>query len=78
MKTLFITRFPCWNSKTSEKVQSSGLYVDVSEGGVGFVTDFAPEPGQVIKILKESPYQPALVKWVREGEGRYRAGGMYL
>jgi hypothetical protein len=64
--------------KNLRKIQSSGMYVDTSEGGVGFITDFALEPGQVIRILKENSYQPALVKWVSESDGRYRAGGKYL
>jgi hypothetical protein len=64
--------------KNLRKIQSTGVCVDTSDAGVGFMTDFPVEPGHVLKIFKGDSPEPFIVNWVMEIKGRYRAGGMYV
>ena len=59
-------------------VEVSGHCVDKSEEGLGFLTDFLLEPGQVIRVKKvDGSYISALVKWVGEIDGKYRVGILF-
>lgn len=61
------------------KTFKPGISVDISESGIGIVSDSNLEPGQVI-ILKEnnkSEYKVAVVKWSMKIGDKYRAGLMF-
>ena len=59
-------------------VEVFGHGVDKAEDGLGFVTDFPLEPGQVIRIQQgDDSYVSALVKWVGEIDGKYRVGILF-
>lgn len=56
-------------------IEASGKSVDISEAGLGFLTDFPLEPGHVIRIKNDNAsFMTASVKWIGEMDGRYRAG----
>ena len=58
----------------SRLIEADGLYVDVCRHGrgIGFITEFPIEPGHVLR-LKDSG-SPAVVKWVSDAGGQFRAG----
>lgn len=64
--------------KNLRKMQPTGVCVDISETGMGFVTGFAIEAGHIIRIFEGDSFKPAIVKWVNERDGQYRAGVMYV
>ena len=61
-----------------EPAEALGHCVDKTEDGLGFLTDFPLEPGQVIRIKKDADsFITASVKWVGEIDGRYRVGILF-
>ncbi len=58
-----------------QRYNFTGKGVDISPGGLGFVTDFKLEPGDFIQIKQgEDSYQTAEVRWVGMIDGKYRVG----
>lgn len=63
--------------KSIRKVHSTGKAVDISDGGIGFYTDYPVEPGHILKIEHEhAPFWTAMVKWVARAESGFRAGAV--
>ena len=61
-----------------EPVEISGNVVDKSEDGLGFVTEFPLEPGQVIRLTQgDGSFITASVKWVGKIDGKYRVGILF-
>jgi hypothetical protein len=62
----------------AKPVEASGHCVDKTEDGLGFLTDFPLEPGQVIRVKKvDGSDISALVKWVGKIDGKYRVGILF-
>ena len=70
-------------SKTGEilKIYSDGVSVDISEGGLGMITPFSLQAGDLlcfehdIKIKDNMLAWASIVRWVKETENnRYRVG----
>jgi hypothetical protein len=65
------------NFKSIQKVYSTGKAVDISDGGIGFFTDYPVEPGHILKIEHEhASFWTAMVKWVAKAESGFRAGAV--
>ncbi len=58
------------------KINTSGLALNVSCGGVCIRTSFALEPGHVLSIAGTRGTKAAMVKWVRQDKSFYVAGIM--
>lgn len=64
--------------ETSPRLSTS---IDISESGIGLVTDHELEPGQVIIFKsKDTPSvnRIAIVQWSMKSGGKYRAGLMFI
>ncbi|UCE79964.1 MAG: PilZ domain-containing protein [Nitrospiraceae bacterium] len=63
--------------KSIEKVHSTGKAIDISDGGIGFYTDYPLEPGHILRI-EHGPAlsDTAMVKWVIKSENGFRAGAV--
>ncbi len=60
------------------KLDLTGMGIDISEGGLGFFTDYRLQPGHVIRIKDGAGSQrPAVVRWVAELDGRFRVGVLF-
>jgi hypothetical protein len=63
-----------------EKIYNDAVTVDVSEGGLGMITDYPLASGDILYFSHEIKVsnvvaKSAIVKWVKEIEGnRYRVG----
>jgi len=58
-----------------KRVEAFGAMVDMSDGGIGFVTDTRLEAGHIIRINSEDGSSvTAEVMWTGEIEGKYRVG----
>jgi hypothetical protein len=58
-----------------KRVEAFGNMVDMSERGIGFVTEVRLEPGHIIRINREDgSFVTAQVVWTGEIEGKYRVG----
>ncbi|MBI5638841.1 MAG: PilZ domain-containing protein [Nitrospirae bacterium] len=56
----------------------TGTGVDISEEGLGFITDFQLEPEHFIRIKRaDGTYQLAMVRWVGRIDGKYRVGVLF-
>ncbi len=63
--------------KSIEKVQSTGKAIDISDGGIGFYTDYPVEPGHILRIEHGAALSDtAMVKWVNKSENGFRAGAV--
>ncbi|GAB4487018.1 MAG: hypothetical protein OHK006_15620 [Thermodesulfovibrionales bacterium] len=52
--------------------------VDISDEGMGFVTDFKVEPGHLLRIERgDGTALTAEVRWVGAIEGKYRVGVIF-
>ncbi len=61
-----------------EKLDLTGMGIDISGGGLGFFTDYRLQPGHVIRIRDRAGSQrPAVVRWVAELDGRFRVGVLF-
>lgn len=61
-----------------DTVTARGEGVDISEEGMGFVTDFRVEPGHLLRIENsDGTSQTAEVRWVGAIEGKYRVGVIF-
>ncbi len=66
----------------SEKINASGMFVDISVGGVGMITDYPLEPGNIIVFEKKFELRTedvltdlSVVRWVKKiGVSKYRVG----
>lgn len=56
-------------------VYFTGLGVDRSDTGLGFITEFHLRPGYWLEIKQaDGSYQTAVAQWVGELDGRLRVG----
>ncbi|MEW6109873.1 MAG: PilZ domain-containing protein [Nitrospirota bacterium] len=65
----------------SRRIQSAGSIIDVSEAGIGIMTEFPLEPGHVLQWkdkLRKGNLHIALVKWSRKQDDLYRAGLFFI
>jgi hypothetical protein len=61
--------------KSLKKINSRGTCLDISDYGIGFLTDYPLEPGHILKIQLELPSVDAgMVKWSDKVNGNYRVG----
>ncbi len=63
------------------RIQFDGTIMDVSEDGIGIVTDFSLQPGQVVQWddrHKRNRLHIGIVKWSQKQGDLYRAGVMFL
>ena len=63
------------------KTFRAGVSIDMSESGIGIISDCALEPGQVIIFKgKETPpvIKIAIVQWTMKSSEKYRAGLMFI
>lgn len=60
------------------KLDLMGKGKDISEQGLGFLTDYPLVPGHVIRLknIDGSPLT-AVVKWIAEMDGRFRVGVLF-
>ena len=65
----------------SIKTFRPGMSIDMSESGIGIISDCALEPGQVI-IFKSKEKPPvikiAVVQWTMKSGEKYRVGLMFI
>ncbi len=60
---------------TPQMVNFTGRGVDISDQGLGFLTEFHLEPGLFLRLkMEDGTCQNAEVKWVGELDGRLRVG----
>lgn len=77
-----VTRYYLTAPRTEklEKIYNEGVTVDVSEGGLGMITDYPLASGDILYFAHEIKVnnivaKSAIVKWVKEIEdNRYRVG----
>lgn len=56
----------------------AGMGVDISDDGMGFLTDHRLRPGQFIMIRNgDGSHRSAAVRWVAELDGRFRIGVLF-
>lgn len=61
------------------KVTSTGVGFDIGTGGMGFYTEYPLEPGNILKIEKESEaVQAGMVRWVNKVDDRFRVGVLFF
>jgi hypothetical protein len=76
------TRYYLTTQRTEnlEKIYNDAVTVDVSEGGLGIITDYPLASGDILYFAHEIKVnnivaKSAIVKWAKEIEGnRYRVG----
>ncbi|HEX8947837.1 MAG TPA: PilZ domain-containing protein, partial [Dissulfurispiraceae bacterium] len=64
-----------------ETTPHTSTTIDISDSGVGLITDHELEPGQVIIFKnKDNPsaHRVAIVQWSMKSGGKYRAGLLFL
>jgi c-di-GMP-binding flagellar brake protein YcgR len=70
------------NFRELKKISESAVSVDLSNGGIGFLTDYQLEKGHVVKFEEEiatnsRKAKVAVVAWVKKADGeidKYRVG----
>jgi c-di-GMP-binding flagellar brake protein YcgR len=71
---------PVLSSQQRERGGKYAVSVDISNGGMGIITDFPLEQGQSLTFEKEIPInaliskRAAVVKWAEKMNDKYRAG----
>jgi PilZ domain len=61
-----------------QKLDLTGMGVDMSEEGMGFFTDYRLQTGHVIRIRNgDGSHRAAVVRWVVELDGRFRVGVLF-
>jgi len=48
--------------------------IDLSSGGIGLLTEYPLEPGQLIRLDQNISHKIGLVRWVKKIDNAYRAG----
>ena len=64
-----------------ERIQSSGTVMDVSKDGMGIMSEFPVQPGQVLQWddrHKHNRLHMGIVKWSQKQGDLYGAGLMFL
>jgi len=59
-----------------KNINTSGLALNVSNGGACIRTSFALEPGHLLSIVGTRGVKAAMVKWVQQDKSYYVAGVM--
>lgn len=57
---------------------SVGTIVDMSENGIGLMTDVLLEPGMLLKFNRSSNINPCVVMWVLDAGSKYKIGLKYI
>jgi hypothetical protein len=62
-----------------KKIHTTGISVDISEGGLGMLTDYPLKAGDMITLDEEIEIdgitvRTAIVKWSKQEGGKYRVG----
>lgn len=76
-------QFTVLSVETSEfqRIKSSGEIIDYSKSGVGIITSFPLQPGQVLEwddIHQKGKLHIAMVKWSTVQGTHYRAGLIFI
>lgn len=54
--------------------EQTGILIDISSAGVGFITDAFLEPGSVIRLHLIDKHQAGVVMWTLNNDHQYRVG----
>lgn len=78
----YVKSLKCISEETSPEIIKPAGSIDISESGIGIITDYELTPGRVIMLkILEKPYtlRLAVVKWCREiDKNKYRSGLMFI
>jgi c-di-GMP-binding flagellar brake protein YcgR len=72
------------SSQLMEMDRQRAVSLDISNGGMGIITGFPLEQGQVLTFAKEIPIntliskRAAVVKWTEKMNDKYRAGVKFI
>ena len=69
------------DSDDFRRISSKGKILDVSQAGLGILTDFPLEPGHVLQwddMHTKGKLHMALVKWSEKSDSLYRAGLIFV
>ncbi len=67
------------DAKELRRIHSTGTGLDISDGGLGFSTEFPLEPGHILILRMEDDQTSyaAIVRWSEpQSSGRFRIGAM--
>ncbi|MCL4492028.1 MAG: PilZ domain-containing protein [Nitrospirae bacterium] len=55
-----------------------GTLVDISENGIGLMTDTLLEPGMLLEFNRNSNIKPCVVMWALDAGSKYKVGLKYI
>ncbi|MFN3478754.1 MAG: PilZ domain-containing protein [Thermodesulfovibrionales bacterium] len=64
--------------KELKKLTKKALIVDLSEGGVGIITDYPLEPGHILTFVNGFSNKIGIVRWSDREDSHYRVGVKFV